>query len=127
MADMLPDDALSSETLGNSIRVASATAFNAIASGVATIIVARALGTTEYGQFAYWLFFVGLVGGLSDLGVNTRGVNVLVRAWPRGDTATVASELRLLLRVGVVRAVVVGLVSAAILREDPTAALVIGV
>lgn len=94
---------LSTETIGNSLRSAAATVVNAVASGVSTIVVARSLGTTAYGRYSYLLFVIFLVGALLDLGFNSRGMSVLVRAYPAGETEVIGRELRLLLSVGVVR------------------------
>ncbi len=125
MAEAELDPSLSSETLGNSARVASATAFNAVVSGASTIIVARALGTSKFGLYTYWIFLLILIAGLSDLGVNTRGTNILVRAWASGETKTVAAEMRRMLRLNVARALILGVGTTVVFRAHPAAAALI--
>jgi O-antigen/teichoic acid export membrane protein len=128
VAEAQEDSPLSTEILGNSARVASATAINAVVSGASTIIVARTLGAASFGQFTYWVFVMGLVAGLSEFGVNTRGVSVLARAWPAGDTALFRAETWRMLRFGVLRALMLGVASLIVFRGHPlTAALVAAV
>lgn len=89
-------------------------------------MVARALGPTIYGRYTYFCFLMALVLGLSDLGFNSRGLNVLVRAEPLGDTATIVAELRRLLVVGFFRAIVIGATAAVVFHNEPLAGLLVG-
>ena len=126
MAEPPREKSLSSETIGNSLRTAAATAVNALTSAASTIVIARALGPTIYGRYTYFGFLIILVLVLSDLGFNSRGLSVLVRAEPIGDTTTIVAELRRLLVIGFCRAIVVGAVIAVIFRNEPLAGLLVG-
>ncbi len=95
--------------------------------GASTIIVARELGAARFGQFTYWIFLVGLISGLSELGVNTRGMNVLVRTWPSGDTALLGAEMRRLLRIGVARSLVLGTATLIVFHGHVVAAVLVAV
>ena len=126
MAEPPRERSLSSETIGNSLRTAAATAINGASSAVSTIVIARALGPTIYGRYTYLGFLVILVLALSDLGFNSRGLSVLVRAQALGDTTTIVAEIRRLLVVGFFRAIVIGAVIADIFRNEPLAGLLVG-
>ncbi len=126
MAEPPRERSLSSETIGNSLRTAAATAINGATSAASTIVIARALGPTIYGRYTYLGFLIILVLVLSDLGFNSRGLSVLVRAEPIGDTTTIVAELRRLLVIGFCRAIVVGAVIAVIFRNEPLAGLLVG-
>ena len=125
MTDAHADAPLSSETLANSARVVTATVVNAVVSGASTVVVARALATAAFGEYSYWIFLMGLIASLSELGVNARGMNVVVRLWSGGDTGSTAAEMRRLLRFGLGRALVLGMATTIVFHAHPVAAVLI--
>ncbi len=126
MAEDPQERSLSSETIGNSLRTVTATAINALTSAASTIIVARALGPTAYGRYTYLGFLIVLVLGLSDLGFNSRGLSVLVRAEALENKTAIVAEMRRLLKIGLCRAAVIGSIAAVVFHGVPVAGLLVG-
>jgi O-antigen/teichoic acid export membrane protein len=126
MAEPSRERSLSSETIGNSLRTAIATAINALTSAASTIIIVRALGPAIYGRYTFFGILIALVLGLSDLGFNSRGLSVLVRAEALGDMAAVVVEIRRLLIIGLCRAIVIGATAAVVFHNEPVAGLLVG-